>query len=100
MFWSAFGLWFTFSPVLVRHRNADSLQGSSTPLELETFEEQEWHSFGPDGFIFVAHRRPGSINWIVPDSDTDLLAGVGALGTSTPKNDDSFESLLMMQMLS
>lgn len=67
--------------------------------ERETLDGQDWQFFGLDGFIFVGHRRPESINWIVPDSDSDLLAGVGAQGTSMPKGDDTFESLLMMQML-
>ena len=84
--------------MLVRHRNAGLLQGNIAPQEL-AFEEQDWHSFGPDGAIFVARRRPESIDWAVPDSDTDLLTGVGALGTSMRKIDDTFESLLMMQTL-
>ena len=47
-------------------------------------------------FVFAAHRRPGSFDWNVPERDGDLLAGVGANGSSLRKSDDSFETLLIM----
>ncbi|EJD06514.1 uncharacterized protein FOMMEDRAFT_131441 [Fomitiporia mediterranea MF3/22] len=77
-FWSAFGLWFTFAPVLARLG--------------------DWHIFGEESFVFVGYRRPESLEWVIPDNDDDLLAGIGALGTSMPKSDDTFETLLLTQM--
>ena len=78
-FWSAFGLWFEFSPVLARHK-----QGS-------------WSRFGPsasdDGgavFIFIARRRPESFQWETPISDAELWG--------IKRGDDTFESLLLMAM--
>ncbi|KAK7032324.1 hypothetical protein VNI00_013283 [Paramarasmius palmivorus] len=86
-FWSAFGLWFSFEPVLER----DLLPDGS---------ESIWRRFGShmEGpiFIFVARRRPESVTWNVPVDDKDLLAGVGAYGTLQPKESDAFESLLFM----
>lgn len=85
-FWSAFGLWFKFEPVLVRDPSDDG----------------SWRRFGPsledDSFIFVAYRRPESLIWNVPEDDRDLLSGVGAQGTSSRKSDDTFETLLLMTM--
>jgi hypothetical protein len=83
-FWAAFGLWFEFRPVLVR-RKSNSTQ---------------WRCFGVDSedttFLFVARRRPESCYWTTLLSDKDLLSGVGANGTGSPKLDDTFENLLMM----
>lgn len=87
-FWSAFGLWFTFTPVLVRARSKDNSSG--------------WERFdsGGDGevFLFVARRRSESFSWIVPDDDVALLEGVGAQGTEERKYDDGFEMLLLMRV--
>ncbi|KAF9040971.1 hypothetical protein BDZ89DRAFT_981315 [Hymenopellis radicata] len=84
-FWTAFGLYFTFQPVLIR-RDWDS----------------DWERFGlsfeDTMFTFVALRRPESRQWSIPSSDSQLLAGVGAQGTDTPKGDDSFDCLLLMTM--
>lgn len=89
-FWSAFGLWFTFQPVLFRRCN-----------ETDGHDE-EWTSFGAvEGdrtFIFVAYRRPESFAWEVPPSDRDLIDGVGARDTDKRKGDDAFETLLFMTM--
>lgn len=85
-FWSAFGLWFTFAPVLVRARSGGS--GS------------RWERFsgGGDGdvFVFTARRRPESFSWLAPEDDTALLEGVGAWGTQERKSDDAFELFLLM----
>ncbi|CAA7267042.1 unnamed protein product [Cyclocybe aegerita] len=85
-FWSAFGLWFDFQPVLMKN-------GS---------EKSHWQRFGSDfddtTFLFVAHRRHESFDWKVPLSDPDLLGGVGAHGSDTRKGDDTFENLLLMMM--
>ncbi|SJL09815.1 uncharacterized protein ARMOST_13196 [Armillaria ostoyae] len=90
-FWTAFGLYFSFQPVLSRCRFTDSEQ-----------HDQSWQrlgsSFEDTTFIFVARRRPDSFAWQIPTNDHDLLAGVGALGTDTPKGDEYFESLLLMTM--
>lgn len=88
-FWSAFGLWFSFEPVIARRIDANSLS--------------EWQRFGSDlggdgdlAFIFVARRRPESLNWTIPSEDVDLLGGVGARGTCSKKSDETFETLLLM----
>ena len=64
--------------------------------------EETWTRFGSADednlFIFVAARRPESLAWEVPSSDSDLLAGVGARGTQTRKGDDTFEGLLLMAL--
>jgi hypothetical protein len=84
-FWSAFGLWFTIVPVLVRSAH---------------FEDNRWERLGAGGdgdvFVFVARRRPESFFWTVPDDDVALLEGVGACGTSERKGDDAFELFLLM----
>ena len=86
-FWSAFGLWFTFAPVLVRARS----ENGST-----------WRRFDACGdgevFLFVARRRPESFSWTVPEDDVALLDGVGARGTDVRKSDDGFELFLLMSM--
>ena len=83
-FWSAFGLWFKFRPVLIRDRSGDS----------------EWRRFGYDfddtTFLFVAHRRVESFDWEIPALDDELLGGVGAHGKNSRKGDDAFENLLIM----
>jgi len=47
-------------------------------------------------FIFVAYRRPESLNWTIPTGDSDLLGGVGAWGTNERKSDETFETFLFM----
>jgi hypothetical protein len=86
-FWSAFGLWFTFAPVLVRVRSE---------------KESTWERFdaGGDGevFVFVARRRYESFSWTVPEDDAELLEGVGARGSQERKSDDGFELFLLMNV--
>lgn len=76
-FWSVFGIWFEFFPVLARHK-----QGA-------------WSRFSPFAsddddavFIFIACRRPESFQWEIPINDSDLWG--------IKKGDDTFESLLLM----
>lgn len=84
-FWSAFGLWFAFEPVMARR-----IGGS----------QKSWTRFGPSfddhTFVFTAKRRDESLTWQVPDDDRDLMDGVGTWGTETRKGDDTFETLLLM----
>jgi len=86
-FWSAFGLWFTFAPVLLRVRSE---------------ENSRWERFdvGGDGedHLFVARRKSESFSWAVPEDDAALLRGVGAEGTEERKWDDTFELLLLMSV--
>jgi len=83
-FWAAFGLWFSFEPVLFRE-DANS-KWTRLGSELE----------GPS-FVFVARRRTESFGWSVPDDDRDLLAGKGIMdGSDQAKGDDTFENLLFM----
>ncbi|KAK0204944.1 putative methyltransferase-domain-containing protein [Desarmillaria ectypa] len=89
-FWSAFGLYFSFQPVLSRRILPNSEKDQSWQRLGSSFEETT--------FIFVAQRRHNSFVWQIPPNDHDLLAGVGALGTDTPKGDEYFESLLLMIM--
>lgn len=87
-FWSAFGLWFTFAPVVMRARPEDNNNG------------WEWFDVGEDGevFLFVARRKPESFSWTLPEDDVGLLEGVGAGGTQERKSDDGFELLLLMRV--
>jgi len=84
-FWSAFGLWFDFTPILVKTND----QGV-----------EEWRRFGEDMddilFAFVARRRSESFGWQVPADNRALLAGLGAWNNDKEKGDESFESLLLM----
>jgi len=86
-FWSAFGLWFTFAPVLLRVRSE---------------ENSRWERFdvGGDGedLLFVARRKSESFSWAVPEDNGALLRGVGAEGTEEMKWDDTFELLLLMSV--
>jgi hypothetical protein len=88
-FFSAFGLWFAFEPVVARPNTKKG----------ETLQSP-WSRFGTslDGqdFVFVARRRPESMTWSLPDDDQKLLDGVGAWGTDSRKSDDTFEMLLLM----
>ncbi|KAF7374747.1 Tumor-related protein [Mycena sanguinolenta] len=88
-FWSAFGLWFDFSPVLVKKTGREATDSS-------------WQRFGvgleDPTFVFVARRRKESLDWQVPPSDEDLMQGVMAQGTRLPKSDDTFETLLLMSL--
>ena len=87
-FWSAFGLWFDFKPVLFRE---------TTPSVCEW--QRFGLNFGDTSFLFIACRRPDSFGWQIPDSDQDLLGGVGANGTTSRKCDDTFENLLLMGLV-
>ncbi|KAF8896108.1 hypothetical protein BD779DRAFT_1433255, partial [Infundibulicybe gibba] len=84
-FWFAFGLWFDFKPVLFKDSEAGSW-------------ERFGASFDDTTFIFTATRRPESFGWDVPSNDQDLLDGVGGWGTSTKKGDETFESLLLLEI--
>jgi hypothetical protein len=83
-FWTAFGLWFEYEPVLVRN-NALS---------------HNWQRFSVDDsmFVFTARRRTLSFSWEIPVNDHDLLLGRGARGTEAVKEDDTFETLLLMKL--
>jgi hypothetical protein len=87
-FWSVFGLWFTFTPVLVRARSEDN--------------SGRWERFDSRGegevLLFVAQRKSESFSWTVPEDDVALLEGVGALGTRERKGDDRFEVFLLMRV--
>lgn len=92
-FWSAFGLWFAFEPIMAR---------PSSPNTHDDKLQLHWQRFGTstDGraFAFVARRRPESLTWKVPDNDEDLMGGVGAYNTKSRKEDDTFETLLLMAL--
>ncbi|KAJ7678975.1 putative methyltransferase-domain-containing protein [Mycena polygramma] len=85
-FWSAFGLWFEFAPVLVKKEGPNAT----------------WQRFGSSfedpTFVFVARRRKESLEWKLPPDDDDLMHGVMARGTLSPKGDDTFETLLLMSL--
>ncbi|KAG8965669.1 hypothetical protein FRC03_000304 [Tulasnella sp. 419] len=88
-FWSAFGAYFNFEPVYSRRkRKKDS--------------SEEWIRFGAtssgwdvgrDGeekyFIFIARRKPESLEWPIPERDEELMNGRG---------DSTFETLLLLDM--
>lgn len=94
-FWTAFGLWFNFAPVIARRRTSSGhVHGS---------EEPQWERFVPaggqdDSLMFVAQRRRESKTWNIPEIDDDLLGGVGACGNQESKSDDTFETMLLMSL--
>lgn len=95
-FWAAFGLWFTFAPVLARRKtpSKNGVSGSS---------DSPWTRFAPivgqdDSIVFISQRRPESREWIIPEKDDELLGGVGAWGNQERKSDDTFETLLLMSL--
>lgn len=88
-FWSAFGLWFNFEPVLCR----SALDSDSPWLPFKTDPDE-------DMWVFVARRRSESLLWKVPLDDTKLLAGYGSLNTFSAKEDDTFEILLLNTLCS
>lgn len=49
-------------------------------------------------YIFIARRKNISLSWSVPESDKDLLEGVGAYGDRRRKGDDTFELMMLMNM--
>ncbi|CAE6535047.1 unnamed protein product [Rhizoctonia solani] len=81
--WQVFGTWFTFEAVLAR------------PKKGRDEKQESWTRFGQtdDSLIFVATRRPESLEWEVPVLDGQLMSGYGP---SPPMLDDTFESLLML----
>lgn len=89
-FWSAFGLWFAFEPVMARR------------IVKEDEPRHSWARFGlsfdDHTFVFTARRRDESLTWQVPDDDRNLMGGIGAWGTETRKGDDTFETLLLMSI--
>lgn len=108
-FWAAFGLWFTFRPVLFRRGRLTRTLSPSVVVDGHSLREdvkaEPWMPFSdtdPDApdrtFVFFAYRRPESLSWEIPQSDQDLINGVGARGTSFRKADDTFETLLFMVM--
>ena len=102
-FWSAFGLWFSFRPLLFRSTSPLG-KASSVTSEDEPEQSTQWRRFGShiqsDGpsFVFIAYRKEESYAWAVPDDDSKLLKGVGSMGNSLEKSDCTFESLLQMTM--
>ncbi|KAF7336761.1 Tumor-related protein [Mycena venus] len=70
-FWSAFGLWFEFAPVLAK--------------KTDPSDDPTWRRFGVSledpTFVFVARRRKESFGWQLPPSNEDLMQGVMAQGT-------------------
>lgn len=117
-FWSAFGLWFHFEPVLysaksstlreshdvINYAGISDLNDRLPSAGSDHREEGGFRIFGTSAdndsptFIFVGHRRPESAFWQVPDNDEELISGIGALGTQTRKSDDTFESILFLNL--
>jgi hypothetical protein len=92
-FWSAFGLWFDWEPVLYREKNANLAPGvANNPLWTR------YHS-PSSTYLFIAHRKSASLLWSMPDSDSDLLEGVGGLGDDFKKADEGFEVMLLMDLI-
>jgi hypothetical protein len=110
-FWSAFGLWFEYEPVLLRQRPVSPQSAAEQHAGVAEADQQNytcdndygrWERFGMrwDGptFVFAARRRLLSFGWEVPLNDAELLAGVEAKGTKAPKEDGTFEELLFMNL--
>lgn len=84
-FWTAFGLWFEYEPVLVKERALGDLW-------------QRFDTLIDDTFVFTGRRRLVSFSWQIPLNDNDLLLGRGAMGNNDAKEDDTFETLLLMSL--
>jgi len=111
-FWSAFGLWFSYEPVLYRphHQSLlESLQenangernGPPCNTHSNGDPEAKWARYHASSstYIFIARRKSVSLAWTVPEGDKDLLEGVGADGNQRRKADDAFELMLLMDLL-
>ncbi|KDQ13551.1 hypothetical protein BOTBODRAFT_111314 [Botryobasidium botryosum FD-172 SS1] len=74
-FWFAFGAWFSFHPVLYRHKKVPPSQ---------------WNRFGSStsSFVFVATRKQETLGWTVPEDDTALMG----------RGDMAFEQILLFDM--
>ncbi|PVF93362.1 hypothetical protein CPB86DRAFT_112893 [Serendipita vermifera] len=116
-FWQAFGVWFRFRPVLAKRRvrpgNSRSNQTAATLSAIgqteQTGEETEemmkgdgesgegWRRVGWDesalSFLFIATRKPETMDWKCPDDDHELLHSRHHPAAS---GDDTFESLLLL----
>ncbi|KAI0342667.1 hypothetical protein BDW22DRAFT_1394496 [Trametopsis cervina] len=102
-FWAAFGLWFAFEPVLIKSHHVPAAAVAREALgDFNEVPPAAWTRFGSpdngDTYVFVGRRRPESFGWQVPADDAELLGGVGAGGTQDRKGDDTFDTLLLMQM--
>ncbi|KAJ7650103.1 putative methyltransferase-domain-containing protein [Roridomyces roridus] len=84
-FWSMFGVWFDFAPVLVQKTSGGPWQRLGVGLEDPTF-------------VFVARRREESYGWDLPPNDVDVMHGVVSRGSLAPMSDDTFETLLLMSL--
>ncbi|KAF9779000.1 putative methyltransferase-domain-containing protein [Thelephora terrestris] len=111
LFWSAFGLWFSYGPVLYRrdcqsplqsHQGGAGYESDRPPLNDHTNggPETEWARYhAPSStYIFIARRKTVSLGWSVPEDDKDLLEGVGAHENQRQKADDTFELMLLMDL--
>jgi hypothetical protein len=90
-FWSAFGLWFSFEPVLMKPLPSGNDLTSPPWTRIGSL-------YDDSTFIFVARRRRTSFSWTIPWSDQELMDGIGAYDTNVSKGDDTFENLLLMTM--
>ena len=86
-FWRAFGVWFSYEPVLSKLlRHSDS---------------EEWEIFGSSdfSFLFVGHRKTSTLSWTIPENDADLIDNhIEQAELSHLKGADYFESLLMLKI--
>lgn len=111
-FWSAFGLWFSYEPVLYRRHRKSLLSLNQVNGDYESdcpsldthsdgIPDTEWARYHTPSstYIFVAHRRSISLGWDVPEDDKDLIEGVGAYGDQRTKGDDAFDLMLLMSLV-
>jgi len=111
-FWSAFGLWFSYEPVLYRRyrpsplaslREDEDHGGDRPPLNVHSNggPEARWARYHTPSstYVFIARRKTVSLGWSVSGDDNDLLGGVGAYGNQRQKGDDTFELMLLMDLL-
>ena len=103
-FWIAFGLWFSFQPVLARRRVRPFERSIlNAPPGNKPDASEPWRQLGANEdadrtFVFVAYRRPESIAWPILNTDKELMEGIGARNTVKKKGDDTFETILFMAM--
>jgi len=97
-FWSAFGLWFSYEPVLSRFKVKERSSVSNISNESGGWARHGTYNTADVNYMFVARRRQESYSWRAAEDDADLLDGIYAQGTEDKKGDDTFEMLLLMNM--
>ena len=100
-FWTAFGAWFDFAPVLCTEHAHNKVTfvpfGSRAAHLAHTVPADADGCPLDDYFLLVAHRKAATLAWAPPASDAQLLAGCYDTGHDiiSGQGTDAFEWMLM-----